>query len=208
MAEVLLQTYHSGDKAVPARSLADWARREKTKRLRIAEINRIEGLHEQLSGLPGFHPSDFQPEAEPGEVSGGVRCEDLTRLTYDDESFDLVLTSETLEHVPNLDAALLEIYRVLRPGGRHIFTIPVLPGVSRTFARMIRQPDGTLKDQAPRICHPGGDVGYPVFTEFGTDVSEILRKAGFEVGVCFGPVTEDDLAQVYVCRRPETEPPQ
>ena len=206
MARVLLEIYPSGDQTSPARSLADWAHHETSKRLRIAEINRIEGLHEQLTALPGFQPSDFQPEVKPDELSGGVRCEDLSRLTYNDESFDLVLTSETLEHVPDLRVALLEIYRVLAPGGRHIFTIPVLPGVSKTFARMTRQPDGTLKYHAPRICHPGGDVGYPVFTEFGTDVPEILRKAGFEVSVYFGPITEDDLTQVYVCRRPQTEP--
>ncbi len=206
MALVLMQIYQPGDHAVPARSLAEWARREENKPLRIAEINRIDGVHEQLLAMPGFQPSDFQPEVKPGEVSGGVRCEDVTRLTYADETFDLVLTSETLEHVPDLQAALSEIYRVLTPGGRHVFTIPVLPGVSKTFARMTRQPDGTLKYHAPRICHPGGDYGYPVFTEFGTDVPEILRKAGFEVSVHFGPITENDLAQVYVCRRPETEP--
>jgi SAM-dependent methyltransferase len=205
MALVLLETCPHGDHSPPPRSLAEWARSETSQRLRIAEINRIDGVHEQLLSLPGFRPSDFQPEVEPGEMSRGVRCEDLTRLTYSDKSFDLVLTSETLEHVPDLDAALSEIYRVLTPGGRHVFTIPVLPGVSRTFARMTRQLDGTLKYHAQRICHPGGDDGYPVFTEFGTDIPEILRKAGFEVSVFFGPVTEDDLAQVYVCRRPDTE---
>ena len=206
MALVLMEIYPSGDQSSPARSLAEWARSETIKRLRIAEINRIDGVHDQLSSLPFFHPSDFQPEVRPGEMSGGVRCEDLSRLTYSDESFDMVLTSETLEHVRDLDVALSEIYRVLTPGGRHIFTIPVLPGVPRTFARMTCQPDGTLTYHAPRICHPGGDVGYPVFTEFGTDVPEILCEAGFEVSVYFGPITEDDLAQVYVCRRPETEP--
>ena len=54
----------------------------------------------------------------------------------------------------------------------------------------------------PRICHPGGDWGYPVFTEFGTDLPELLAQAGFETEVQFGPVSEDDLAQVYVCRKP------
>ena len=63
----------------------------------------------------------------PGSIVDGFRSEDLTRLTYSDASFDLVLTSETLEHVPDLEAALREIRRVLVPGGRHIFTIPQLP---------------------------------------------------------------------------------
>ena len=56
---------------------------------------------------------------------------------------------------------------------------------------------------APRgSAHPGGDWGYPVFTEFGADLPELLRRAGFEVEVFFGPTRDDDLAQVYVCRKP------
>src|SRR4051794_18243243 len=205
MARVILETYPVGDPPSPARSLADWASSPLARSLRIAEINRIEGLHEQLHGLPELRLSDYEPGAAPGEVVRGVRSEDLTRLTYPDASFDLVLTSETLEHVPDLTVALAEIYRILRPGGRHIFTIPLLPGVAKTFARTVVRPDGTHELRAPQIRHPGGDVGYPVFTEFGADFPEILRAAGFEVTVHFGPTTEDDLAQVYVCRTVERE---
>ena len=82
-----------------------------------------------------------------------------------------------------------EIRRVLVPGGRHIFTVPLLPGVAETFARAVLRPDGSLDHRATPICHPGGDVGYPVFTEFGADLPRILRKAGFEVDVHFGPTT-------------------
>ena len=114
--------------------------------------------------------SDYQPGSVPGALVDGVRSEDLTRLTYPDAVFDLVLTSETLEHVPDLDAALREIRRVLVPGGRHIFTVPVLPQTTRTFPRAILRPDGSVEDRAPRIAHPGGDWGYPVFTEFGADL--------------------------------------
>jgi hypothetical protein len=63
-------------------------------------------------------------------------------------------------------------------------------------------PDGTLQHNAPRICHPGGDWGYPVFTEFGADLPGLLQTFGFDVEVHFGPPSEDDLAQVYVCRKP------
>jgi SAM-dependent methyltransferase len=139
-------------------------------------------------------------------VVDGVRSEDLMRLTYPNDSFDLILTSETLEHVPDLDAALREIRRVLVPGGRHLFTIPVLPNVPETFARTVVLADDTIEVRAPQICHPGGDWGYPVFTEFGADVQERLTLAGFQLEVHFGPTSEDDLAQVYVCRVPESAP--
>src|SRR5262249_37562790 len=127
--------------------------------------------------------------------------EDLTRLSYSDNSLDVILTSETLEHVPDLNAALREIHRVLAPGGRHIFTVPVLPTVEKTFSRSVVLTDGTIEDRAQRICHPGGDWGYPVFTEFGTDLPALLTQAGFKTVVHFGPVSEDDVTQVYVCQK-------
>jgi SAM-dependent methyltransferase len=205
MAEVLLAIYPTGDPA-PLRSLADWVRTEPARKLRIAEINRIEGLHDQLAVLPGLAFSDYLPGASAGAIIEGVRSEDLTRLTYADGSFDLVLTSESLEHVPDLGKAIAEIHRILAPGGRHVCTVPILPGVAKTFPRTVLRPDGSLEDRATRICHPGGDVGYPVFTELGEDFPELVAAAGFEVDVRFVPLTEDDLAQVYVWRKPGIGP--
>jgi len=198
LVQVLLGLYPVGTPPAPARSLAEWVTHGEIQRLRIAEINLIDGIHRQLRKLPHVAYSDYVPDSAGGAVEPDTRSEDLTRLTYPDSAFDLVLTSETLEHVPNLDGALRELRRVLVPGGRHVFTIPVLPGVVRTFARSIVRPDGSIEERATRICHPGGDVGYPVFTEFGADVTEVIERAGFELEVFFGPPTENDLAQVYV----------
>jgi SAM-dependent methyltransferase len=202
LARALLSLYPVGIPPTPAPSLARWVDHPESRSLRIAEINRIDGLHEQLLRRPNASSSDFHPGARPGELVDGVRSEDLMRLTYPDASFDVVVTSETLEHVPDLGAALSEIRRVLVPGGRHLFTIPQLPHVPRTFARSIILPDGSSEDRAPRICHPGGDVGYPVFTEFGADVSDVFERAGFTIQVLFGPNREDDLAQVFVSSTP------
>ena len=200
LAQALLDELPMG--SPPARSVAAWARVPGVQPLRIAEINRVDGLHDQLRSLPRWRPSEYLEGVAPGSTREGVRCEDLTRLTYPDASFDLVLTSETLEHVPDLPAALSEIWRILALGGRHLLTVPLLPGVEATYARAILGPDGEMVHLATPILHPAGDAGYPVFTEFGADFPEILRRAGFETEVRFGPVTEDDLAQVFVCRKP------
>ena len=133
-----------------------------------------------LRSLPLFSGSDYKgEEIQAAARDATERSEDLTRLTYPDNSFDVVLTSETLEHVPDLHAALREIHRVLSPGGRHVFTVPVLPTTQQTFPRSIVLLDGTIEDRALRICHPGGDSGYPVFTEFGTDLPKLLEEQGF-----------------------------
>ncbi|WP_337176294.1 methyltransferase domain-containing protein [Paludisphaera sp.] len=199
LADVILDLYPIA--GVRAPDLRSWTRGAEAGDLRIAEINRIDGVHETLGNLARFHPSEFFPNARPGSHVGGVRHESLMGLTYEDERFDLVLTSETLEHVPDLATALAEIRRVLVPGGLHVFTVPVSPVVPRTYPRARLDRDGSIVDLATPIMHPGGDVGYRVFTEIGADFPEILERAGFETEVRFGPVSDDDLAQVYVCRK-------
>ncbi len=199
MARVLLGLFDDGPGAP---SLRVWARGERARTLRIAEINRIDGVHEALEGLPGWVASEYIEGARSGTIVAGVRSEDLTRLSYDDASFDLLLSSETLEHVPELDRALAEVRRVLVPGGVHVFTAPVRPDLERGFTRAVRHPSGRIEHLATPIHHPGGDVGYPVFHEFGLDFADRVRAAGFAVEVHHGPVRLDDLAQVYVARRP------
>ncbi len=45
-------------------------------------------------------------------------------LPFKDESFDLVFTSSTLEHIPEREKAVREIKRVLKPGGRAVIIVP------------------------------------------------------------------------------------
>ena len=49
---------------------------------------------------------------------------DAMRLPFQDESFDLVVAMDILEHVRDDAAALSEIHRVLKRGGRVIATVP------------------------------------------------------------------------------------
>lgn len=50
---------------------------------------------------------------------------DMAQLPYGDDTLDLVISSEVIEHAPDVDRVLREIRRVLRPQGRLILTIPM-----------------------------------------------------------------------------------
>ena len=62
-----------------------------------------------------------------GEDGGGAKlicASDITRLPFADESFDVVICSEVLEHIPDLDQAVREIIRVLKPGKSLVVSVP------------------------------------------------------------------------------------
>lgn len=65
---------------------------------------------------------------EAGEIAPTLVCTavngDATRLPFADASFDRIIASEVMEHVPDDDAALDELVRVLRPGGTIAITVP------------------------------------------------------------------------------------
>lgn len=58
-------------------------------------------------------------------LDAGVIC-DMPggRIPHPDETFDLVISNQVFEHVPDLDAVLDEIRRVLKPGGTLLFLFP------------------------------------------------------------------------------------
>ncbi|CAN5907666.1 hypothetical protein BH23PLA1_BH23PLA1_43660 [soil metagenome] len=118
----------------------------------------------------------------PGGINAqGVRHEDLTALSFDDDRFDAVLSFEVFEHIADYQQALAESARVLRPGGYLIFSVPFHRGDRHTVrARLLA--DGTIEHLLPPEFHgdPIDPTGCLCFYHFGWEMLEDLHKAGFQ----------------------------
>ena len=96
---------------------------------------------------------------------------DMQNLDIESGSVDLVVHSDTLEHVPNPERALSECGRVLRSNGKCIFTVPIIVG------RMTRSRVGLTPSYHGQSGVPADDQ--VVCTEFGADTWQTVLKAGF-----------------------------
>ena len=91
----------------------------------VLELDPHSPLRKILSGSRTYTRSFYEEGINPGFVrADGTVCEDITALSFASASFDLIVSAEVLEHVPDLDKALSESARVLKPGGAHLFTVP------------------------------------------------------------------------------------
>lgn len=141
-----------------AGTLDEFVNRRRSKGLRILEVNEAGGLTQFLGKLPK-HRIGRYPEL------------DMTRLSFPDGSFDAVVHSDTLEHVPGPVGALAECLRVLSPGGFCAFTVPIV--VDRITA--------SREGKAPSFHGNRDERGHDlvVQTEYGCDAWKHLVLAGF-----------------------------
>lgn len=164
----------------------------------VAVLERLTPLYPLLQArLPGLVGSEYLgPDFAPGEegrIDGQlVRHESLLSLSYTTGSLDMFMHFDVLEHVPDIDAALRECRRVLKSGGRLLFSCPFYEGVERSIVRA-EVVDGELLHRL-EPCYHGNPVdgkGALVFTQPGWDLMSRVREAGFtelELLFCYDPV--------------------
>ena len=73
---------------------------------------------------------------------------------------------------------MLEIRRVLRPGGRHVFTVPIKPNLATSRSRGGESPEYHGRGGGPfSLVTRKADM--LAHTDFGTDLPEWLDRTGF-----------------------------
>ena len=87
----------------------------------------VVAFDQDATGLAGVDTM-FRAMADSGEVPPAARAETVVgnalALPYPDRTFDCVIASEILEHVPADNKAIDELIRVLKVGGRLAVTVP------------------------------------------------------------------------------------
>jgi SAM-dependent methyltransferase len=145
-------------------------------------------LHNALSGMDNYICSYYYGEEhKSGEIVNGIMHQDLMNLSLSDESIDLVISSEVFEHVADPYKAHQEVYRVLKRGGKHIFTVPFHLTAFLDDQRAIIGDDGEVVYLKEPIFH-GDPVstrpeGVLVFTIFSIEMLTKLAKIGFKTNL-------------------------
>ena len=96
---------------------------------------------------------------------------DITSLELPDESEDIVFCNHVLEHVSDYSAALSELHRILREGGKLIISFPVDSNLDE-----VREDKNASAKERVKLF---GQFDH--LRIFGKDSKKILEKAGFEV---------------------------
>jgi SAM-dependent methyltransferase len=68
-------------------------------------------------GCDVFYEGGDYSSSVPAEIANRIHRMEGDRIPFGDATFDLVLSNQVLEHVPDLDVVLGEIARILKPGG-------------------------------------------------------------------------------------------
>ncbi|MBN1826874.1 MAG: class I SAM-dependent methyltransferase [Candidatus Eisenbacteria bacterium] len=164
---------------VPIRALREMKRFEN---FTIYNTEAEGPVHAELSRMSRYLCSEYYGDSyKSGDRVNGVMHQDLQDISFDDGSIDMVLSSDVFEHIPLPYRAHEEVFRVLRNGGRHIFTVPFLQTECLDDDRAVPDDDGNIVHLKEPMYHgdPIRSEGALVFKIFGLEMLVRLREIGF-----------------------------
>jgi SAM-dependent methyltransferase len=169
--------------------------------LDVLELDPQSPLKKILSRARKHVQTFYDPMEKPGSLrADGTMCQDITALTFASESFDLIVSSDVLEHVPLLERAFDESRRVLKQEGAHLFTVP--PRLqTKKRAELV---GGEVVHLEPPEYHrdPLSPQGILAYWDMGPDLAEVFGSESFLFTVVRGPVGADRRT-VWMAQRPK-----
>ncbi len=134
-----------------------------------------------------YMASQYFPDRPFGSMIRGVRNENLEAQTFANESFDIVVSLDVMEHVYLPDKVFSEVHRTLKPGGVYLCTFPVRKNqVVGWQRRFLLNEDGSRTDiEEPEIHgNPISKEGSIVTIDYGYDLHQAIAEwAPFDVRV-------------------------
>jgi len=129
-----------------------------------------------------FTSSQYIDGIESGTSLDGVIIQDITKLSFENNSFDKIICMEILEHIPNHGNALSELFRVLKPNGVLYLTFPWL-GMDN-YEHKVRagfNSNGELEHYLEPEYHgdPASTKGILCFKHFGWRILDEIKFHGF-----------------------------
>lgn len=165
------------------------------KNVNVLHIAPEKHLYKYLSSQYNVTTGDLAPGFYQ-YIDKNVQRIDLMRLEFDDECFDVLIANHVLEHIPEDEVAMREIYRVVKKGGCAILQVPYSMKLSVTLedkqinnpneqARLFGQDDHVriyaLNDYVSRLSSVGWKV--ELIEQSQLDVKEDLCLQHGEVVV-------------------------
>lgn len=146
---------------------------------------QVTALYNFLLGKhPGVIGSEFLGASIPrGSFDKkGVRNEDLTKLTFEDETFDVVLSFDCFQDMPNFVVGIKEVARIVKLGGRIMWSVPFRSDRELNLQRASLDPKGGIIHHEQPEYHgdPINSDGCLCLTHFGWVMLEQVKSAGFK----------------------------
>ncbi|MFC0773727.1 methyltransferase domain-containing protein [Terrimonas alba] len=118
---------------------------------------------------------------KPGEIRNGVRHEDMTRLSFANNSVDFYLSFECFEHIPFYKKAITEVYRVIDDNGIFLSSFPFDRNSQSNFIKATIDEMGNIVYLTEPEYHgdPVSEKGILCYTIFGWEVLDEFKQAGF-----------------------------
>ncbi len=115
-------------------------------------------------------------DIEPGRA---MVKEDITKISFPDNSFDIIFCSHVLEHIEDDIKAMKELYRVLKPEGFAILQVPIKDQFNGKIIEKTYE-DKTITDPKERQKYFGQEDHLRIY---GRDYKNRLASAGFKVKI-------------------------